>query len=92
MEVESRGFIPLHLGPGYGDPDWSHGDWRGPDWSQRFDVDLTDPAVTPRIPFGNIDHVARATCNGAEGFGLFEHASIGRHDPSGFADIMSVAP
>ena len=82
--------------PGYGDADWSHGDWRGADWSQRFDVDLTDPAVAPRIPFGNIDHVARAVCRGpegeAEGFGLFEHATIGRHDPTGFADIMSVAP
>ena len=96
IDVESKGFIPLHLGPGYGDADWSHGDWRGPNWSQRFDADLSDPALTPRIPFGNIDHVCRAVCRtgGAEveGFGLFEHATIGRHDPTGFADIMSVAP
>jgi hypothetical protein len=92
VEVESLGFVPLHLGPGYGDPDWSHGDYRGRNWTQRFDVDLQDPAVTPRIPFGNLDHVARAVCNGAEGWGLFEHASIGRHDPTGFADFTSVAP
>ena len=57
-----------------------------------MDVDLTDPEVAPRIPFGNIDHVARATCDGAEGFGLFEHASVGRHEPTGFADLLSVAP
>ena len=29
---------------------------------------------------------------GQEGFGLFEHFCIGRHDPSGFADWLSVAP
>jgi hypothetical protein len=29
--------------------------------------------------------------NGEEGWGLLEHASIGRHDPSGFADWPSVA-
>ena len=27
-----------------------------------------------------------------EGWGLFEHASMGRHDPTGFADWSSVAP
>ena len=63
-----------------------------PAWAESVVVDLTDPAVVPRIPFGNIDHVARAVCDGAEGFGLFEHASIGAHTPTGFADLMSVAP
>ena len=28
----------------------------------------------------------------SEGWGLFEHASLGRHDPTGFADWNSVAP
>ena len=55
-------------------------------------VDLTDPSVVPRIPFGNIDHVGHAFCDGAEGWGLFEHASIGAHAPTGFTDLMSVAP
>ena len=27
-----------------------------------------------------------------DGFGLFEHASFGRHDPSGFTGWESVAP
>jgi len=30
--------------------------------------------------------------DGEEGWGLFEHASMGRHDPSGFADWSAVAP
>jgi hypothetical protein len=53
--------------------------------------DLTDPAVRARIPFGVTDHLARAWLNGEHGWGLFEHASLGRHDPSGFADWASVA-
>jgi hypothetical protein len=34
----------------------------------------------------------RARFAGEEGWGLFEHASLGRHDPTGFADWSSVAP
>ncbi|MGH8982600.1 MAG: hypothetical protein ACRDY6_01840 [Acidimicrobiia bacterium] len=93
VDVETRGFVPLHVGPGYGgDPDWSHGQWRGPGWVEGAVYELTDPAIAGRIPYGVIDHVARATCDGAEGFGIFEHASIGRHDPSGFAELTDVAP
>jgi hypothetical protein len=48
--------------------------------------------VAALVPFGVIDHAAVALCDGQEGRGLFEHASMGRHDPSGFADWGSVAP
>jgi hypothetical protein len=44
------------------------------------------------VVWGVVDHAARATCNGQVGWGLFEHASIGRHNPSGFADWSAVAP
>jgi hypothetical protein len=54
--------------------------------------DLTDDSVRGRVMFGVIDHVARATCDGREGWGLFEHAAIGRHDPSGFVDWSTLAP
>lgn len=93
VDVETLGGVPLHVGAGYGgDPDWGHGQWRGRDWVEGVTYDVTDPAIAPRIPFGVIDHVARATCDGQEGWGLFEHASVGRHDPTGFTDFMSVAP
>ncbi|NEW39290.1 hypothetical protein GV793_10245 [Nocardia cyriacigeorgica] len=95
IEVEIRTVtdIPLHVGCGYGgDPDWQHGQWKGRDWTSSDRYDLTDPAVAGRIPYGVIDHVAYARCGEAEGWGLFEHASIGRHDPTGFADFLSVAP
>ena len=93
IELTPGTAIPLHVGCGYGgDPDWQHGQWKGRDWSESRRYDLTDPAVAARIPYGVTDHVARARCGDAVGWGLFEHASIGRHDPSGFADWGSVAP
>ncbi|WP_433631045.1 hypothetical protein [Nocardia sp. CA-120079] len=95
LEVEVRTVtnIPLHVGCGYGgDPDWLHGRWMGRDWSSSSSYDLTDPAIAGRIPFGVIDHVAHARCGDSEGWGLFEHGSLGRHDPTGFADWGSVAP
>ena len=91
--VETLGFVALHIGAGYGgDPEWTHGQWRGRGWTDSSTYDLTDPDLVARIPWGVTDHVARATCNGRQGGGLFEHASIGRHDPTGFADYGSVAP
>ncbi len=92
VEVETGTQVALHVGAGYGgDPDWSHGQWKGEHWSSSTLYDLTDPAIVGRLPYGVIDHVAHARCDGAEGWGLFEHATIGRHDPSGFADWASVA-
>lgn len=93
VEIETLTGVALHIGAGYGgDPDWAHGQWKGRDWLDSAVYDLTDPSVAGRIPFGVIDHVARATCDGSEGWGLFEHASVGRHDPTGFKDWLSVAP
>lgn len=94
LEVASLGYVALHVGAGYGgDPDWGHGQWRGRDWVDSAVYDLSDPAIVARLPYGVIDHVGRATRDdGAEGWGLFEHGTMGRHDPSGFADWDAVAP
>ena len=93
VEAGTLTSIALHVGAGYGgDPEWGHGQWKGRDWASGSVYDLTDPAVASRIPYGVIDHVCRATCDGAEGWGIFEHATIGRHEPTGFADFLSVAP
>ena len=57
---------------------------------------MTDPAIIGRSGFGVIDHVGRAVCHdgdkASEGWGLFEHGALGRHDLSGFADWLTVAP
>ncbi len=91
LEVQTLTSLPLHVGAGYsGDPDWAHGRWMGRDWARSDVYDLADPAVAGRIPFGVTDHLARAVLDGEEGWGMFEHASMGRHDPSGMADWSSV--
>jgi len=93
VSIETLGYVLLSAGPGYnGDPGWSHGRWSGRGWSARVDADLSDPALAGQMAFGVIDHVARATCDGSVGYGLFEHASFGRHAPSGFDSWESVAP
>ncbi|MDQ3293949.1 MAG: hypothetical protein M3527_05820, partial [Actinomycetota bacterium] len=93
IEVESLGYVVLHAGCGYGpDPAWRHGVWKERGWVDGGVVDLNDPAVAPMIPFGVIDHVGKATCGGQVGWGLFEHGTIGRYEPSGFTDFGSVAP
>lgn len=96
IEVRSHGYMPLNSGPGYGgDPTWAHGSWRGRDWVERHVTDYTDPDVLAMAPFGVIDHVASATWSGpagsVEGWGMFEHATFGRHSPSGFDDWAAVA-
>lgn len=93
IEVEPLTSAALHLGAGYsGDADWGHGQWKGAGFTERVRYALDDPAVASRIPFGVVDHAARARCDGAEGYGLFEHASLGPHHPSGFSGWESVAP
>jgi hypothetical protein len=98
MEISTMTSVALHVGCGYGgDPEWTHGQWRGADWAEVATYDLTAEDVAGRIPWGVSDHSARAVLRtpgepDREGWGLFEHASIGRHDPTGFADWLSVAP
>ena len=86
--------MPIHIGGGYGgDPDWTHGQWKGAGFTERVTYDLTDESVAGRIMFGVIDHAARADAlTATEGCGLFEHGALGRHDPSGFADWFTLAP
>lgn len=98
VELKTLGYIPLHVGAGYGgDPSWSHGSWKGAGWVESLEYDYDDPELAARIPFGVLDHVAVATFTGSDGikvkgYGVFEHGSFGRHDPSGFltfADVWS---
>lgn len=98
FDVTSRLPVPIHVGGGYGgDPDWLHGMWKGNGFTERLTYDMTDAAIIGRSAFGVIDHVGDALCHEGDndpvqGWGLFEHGVLGRHDPSGFADWLSVAP
>ncbi|MCZ7537040.1 MAG: hypothetical protein M5T61_14810 [Acidimicrobiia bacterium] len=93
VEVDCLSHVALNCGSGYSrDPDWGHGQWKGRGWIEGVEHDMSDPELVGRSQFGVIDHVARARCGGAEGWGLFEHGCFGRHEPSGFADWSSTAP
>ncbi|GAA1912003.1 hypothetical protein [Nocardioides marmoribigeumensis] len=95
LDVTSLLATPLHVGGGYGgDPDWTHGTWKGEGFTERVTYDLADEQVKGRVMFGCVDHVGRAVLTDRgrsyEGWGLFEHFVIGRHDPSGFEDFFDV--
>lgn len=98
LEIQTQASVALHVGAGYGgDPEWAHGQWRGESWSEVTTYDLSHPDVVSRLPWGVTDHAARARLVGPDGQeslgrGMFEHASMGRHDPSGFPDWTAVAP
>ncbi|MFE0178083.1 hypothetical protein ACFWZ2_37820 [Streptomyces sp. NPDC059002] len=93
LDVRVLASLPLAVGAGYPPADdWQHGTWRGRDWTDRRTYDLADPAAHPLAAYGVIDHAARFTLNGRTGYGIFEHGSFGRHDPSGFTGFDSVAP
>ena len=93
LEIEPIVGIPLNVGCGYGaDPDWTHGIWKGENWVEGSVYDYGDPAVSGRGAFSIVDHIACATFDGQVGWGIFEHGNIGKHEPSGFTDMMQVAP
>ncbi|MDJ0380930.1 hypothetical protein [Streptomyces sp. G-G2] len=93
LGVEILNSSPLAVGAGYPPAtDWQHGTWQGRGWTDRRVYDLSDPTAHPMAAFGVTDHSARFTLDGRTGFGIFEHGSFGRHDPSGFTDYGSVAP
>lgn len=98
VDLHTLGAVVLGAGPGYGgDPSWSHGMWRERNWVDLVRVDLDDPTTAGIAASGVVDHVARATVRTAdgpvgEGWGMFEHGTLGRHTPSGFTDWSAVAP
>ncbi|MER5431527.1 hypothetical protein [Streptomyces sp. NPDC002588] len=90
LEAEILTSSPLAVGAGYPPADdWQHGTWRGPGWTDRRTYDLTAPH--PSAAYGVTDHAARFRLDGRTGYGVFEHGSFGRHDPSGFTGFDSVA-
>jgi len=97
LDIEPLTYNALGLGSGYGsDQTWNHGLWKGNDWVDVLDVDLTAQSSVDFLPFSMLDHHARVTCRegghaDAVGYGLFEHQIIGSHQPSGFDGFFSVA-
>jgi hypothetical protein len=85
VELEVVGSVPLGLGSGYvTDWEWVHGMQMGRDWSRSRTFNLSDPETAVLAGIGVTDHAIRARLGDQVGWGMFEHACLGRHDPSGF--------
>lgn len=92
-KIELETVVPLALGAGagYGVDDWRHGMYLGPLEVQGRSYDVGDAAKRAAF-FSVIDNLARATCEGQAGWGLFEFVCFGPHAPSGFTSWNDVAP
>jgi hypothetical protein len=78
-------------GLGYLDPEWGHGQWKGPDAldAQVWTLAELDP-MDPRHL--HVQQLVRARMGERTGLGVLEQLVIGPHAPSGFQSILDPAP
>ncbi|MGW4486738.1 hypothetical protein ACWEOE_23190 [Amycolatopsis sp. NPDC004368] len=90
ISVEPR--VPfLMKGLGYSHPDHAFGAWHGGlvVSEETFDLASLDPTDRTTLHTQLLSTVR--TSDGRTGVGLFEHAAVGRHDPSGLPDGTAAA-
>ncbi|MBV8593512.1 MAG: hypothetical protein JOZ27_04325, partial [Caulobacteraceae bacterium] len=86
----------LMVGLGYGHPKWGHGLAHGELTVEREDYRLAD--IDPRLPQHlHVQALCRATYEDdggriSLGRGVLEQLAIGPHAPSGFAEMLDLAP
>jgi hypothetical protein len=83
------------LGIGYGHPEWAHGTFKGP-LAVGGDR-LVTAEVDERMPqYQHIQAICRARMTGdgkvRTGIGVLEQLIVGAHEPSGFKEILDMAP
>ncbi len=78
-------------GLGYLDPEWGHGQWKGPEAvdGQVWTLAELDP-MDPRHL--HVQAVCRARMGDRSGTGILEQLVLGPHAPSGFRSILDPAP
>jgi hypothetical protein len=78
-------------GIGYMHPEWSHGVDKGPlaIGYDTLDLSAADPANPLHL---HIQAISDFTMNGKKGIGVLEQLIIGPHVPSGFKDVLDMAP
>jgi hypothetical protein len=91
LHIELEPMIRLHLlGIGYQHPEWGHATWKGEEaiagesWSLD-DMDLLD------YKHIHVHNICRARVGNLEGIGTLETICFGRHDPSGFKELLDGA-
>lgn len=79
FEIRATSLLPnfLAVGSGYGlDQDWRHGMYQGPDLVVQGRV-MPVAEIAQLGAMAVVDHAARFTYEGHEGYGLYEHAFTG---------------
>jgi hypothetical protein len=75
----------IALGTGYGvEADWRHGMYQGPLVVQGKRYVTAEIEALGQLTL--VDHVARYTCGGHVGYGLYEHAFVGPFEKYGMRD------
>lgn len=79
------------LGLGYQHSEWGHGVWQGELKVARDEWMLND--IDPLdYQFIHVHQICKATVGDQQGMGVLETLCFGRHDPSGFKEILDGAP
>jgi len=78
-------------GAGYMHPEWGHGRWHGGPavGGEEHPVEALDTLALDCI---HVQQVMRARWGDRTGLGVLEQLVIGRHQPSGFRDLLDGAP
>jgi hypothetical protein len=78
-------------GVGYTHPDWGHGRFKGDlaVGGERFEIASVDET---QLDFQHVQAICRARLGVREGMGVLEQLIIGPHGPSGFKDLLDMAP
>jgi hypothetical protein len=95
-DIELEPLIRFYmLGVGYQHPEWGHGFWKGElaHTYESFVIDELDPLDYKHI---HLHTICRARTSGPDrdrvGVGIVETVVFGRHDRSGFREILDGAP
>ena len=83
-------------GLGYGNPDWGHGHYKG-ELAVGYDEFALDSITHCMPPYLHIQAFSKVTMTLADGTrkdgaGILEQLIIGPHAPSGFRDLLDMAP
>lgn len=80
----------LMLGIGYQHPEWGHAFWKGEEvvGHEAWSVDDVDPLDYKHI---HVHAICRAEMGDRSGVGTLETIVFGRHDPSGFKELLDGA-
>jgi hypothetical protein len=79
------------IGLGYQHPQWGHGMYVGENEVGGESWALAD--INPAVPlYLHVQAVCEATLGSRHGIGILEQLIIGPHQPSGFKDLLDLAP